>query len=603
MNNEGMNQNPLDNGTVTSTVSSEENQIMESAASGIESTQSISQPQGSIENQTVVNEEAPKGKKKSKIPVIIIGVLLCCTIVCGVLGFVRKLNTPFESAVSMIFKELSSSKFLSGNYKTTVELSGTSELEELKDFNNFSLKMESSYDKDNLVSLFKATILKDKKELIDLATLLKDNKIYLKSSKLFDKVLYYDLNELIGKSTIKIDDIEFLIDKAEEGLKNAFKDEKLNKETQKIKLNGKENSFTNNYYVITEKASCRIEKNFLKAFADDKTYEVLARLVSVEKSDAQKLIEDSIKELEEEEKDADDNASEGVKFGIYTSGLLNDVAGFNASIPDGETFTFVTDGENVNALFKEDENTYLTAETLNNVTTVEYYNNKEKEFTATIKKDKDNYDIAIIDEGKTAFTIKVKCDGDNYDITFNVPDIATANMKISYEKIKNVESFDTSNAKLFSDLTSEDSQKMVTNLEKVLEEAGLKEVFDSLSESAASFIAPGFDTGYDIDNDDSSAFVENKTSIRLLAQDICEYSKQEWILKSLSESGEMTFSSNGNGLSDYDVPSGIEYEVNIDKAGKVTSLKVTGDFYSYDSGKVTDLNTSDITDDKIKSNY
>ena len=75
------------------------------------------------------------------------------------------------------------------------------------------------------------------------------------------------------------------------------------------------------------------------------------------------------------------------------------------------------------------------------------------------------------------------------------------------------------------------------------------------------------------------------------------------MLKSLSESGEMTFSSNGNGLSDYDVPSGIEYEVNIDKAGKVTSLKVTGDFYSYDSGKVTDLNTSDITDDKIKSNY
>ena len=432
------------------------NQIIESAASGIESSDSISKPQGNEENMTVKSEvqtpEVNTTKKNTKIiPIAIIGVVLVACLAFGITGFVKKMGNPYHNAVSMVFEALSNSKLLTDSYKTTAEVKFNFTNEELKQMNDVGYKIETSSDFDNLKSFFKMTLLNKGNELFDVSGLLKDNKMYVSSKKLLDKVVYYDAGELLKDSNkIKKDDIEYLLGRLEVGIKNAFDDEKATVVDEKLTINGKEVSVKNNYYLINSSNYVRILKNVILAFSDDKTIEVLSRISGIEKDEIKKYFEEVEKEDTNTNEEA--NAEQSVKFSIYTKGITKSLVGFAVSLTDEIKASYLVDKD------------YSIFELI--------YSNV---FSVKAETNDKVTDVKIVYNGKEIASIKVnQPDDNNADITFNVPEYGSIIVKIKYEKISNVEEFDVSNAVTIDSLTEEDLSGMLEKLENIFKDAGIE---------------------------------------------------------------------------------------------------------------------------------
>ena len=438
---------------------SEENKIIESAVSGIESDSSISQGQADINNQTVTPEPVIEEKKKSKLPIIIVCVVLVACLGVGAFFFLGNAK-PYEAAINSVFKALNNSKFFSDAYKVTanikMDMKGAS-TEETKIINDFSFKMETEVDKD-MNSYGKYSLMKGNSSILDLVAYFKDNKVYLGADKLTDKILYEDLGSIIDLKDVKYDrsDIDHLLNKLEEALKAAFKDETSNKEDKKITINGKEVTVKNNYYVINSENTRRVITNFVNVFNNEETIKVLAKITNSKAEEIKEEL-DSVKDL----KDSDFANASSIKVCFYTKGLLNELVGFALEVKDTEMVSFVGDGDYSLLKITAGDIGEITAETKDKVT-----------------------EVKIVSGKQTVLNIKVtEVDDNNATMVINMLDQVTITAEVKYENIKSINTLDTSKAVKSDELTEEDEIKIEENLSKILEEAGLGGLFNSMDES------------------------------------------------------------------------------------------------------------------------
>ena len=457
-----------------------------------------------VTNQNEISKESgnnSSNKKNFKLPIIIsISVLVVVFLCFGIVGFVKSMNSPFETAVSNIFSSLSKNKYLNGKYKMTSNISYNIKGEGAEELNKLSFKIESSYDRNDLKSFFKAAVLKDNNEVADLKAYVDGKKIYLTAKKIIDKVFYLDIEKYINNENVKIteDDIEFFVNKIEEALKNAFKNQKMYKESKNITINGKKQSVKDNYYIINSSNYKEIEKNMIEVYKNDETYDRLAKITGENKEDIKKMIESSVDSSNELNKIASDELDEkdSVKLHIYTKGLTNSQIGFSLDISNKEYVSYLSDGDYF--LFKvgDDENFAFNAENKDNVTDLKFTiiegnGNMSNVFTGKIKK--------INDE--------------EYEMDFNIPDTISVNIKCKIESIKEIEKIDTSNVinieNIDSGLTDEDMKTMETNLEKLLEDLGLKELYESSLNSSLVYPDDKSYEGYDYNNDYNYKYNDN----------------------------------------------------------------------------------------------
>ena len=84
--------------------------------------------------------------------------------------------------------------------------------------------------------------------------------------------------------------------------------------------------------------------------------------------------------------------------------------------------------------------------------------------------------------------------------------IITADIK--YESLKSINTLDTSKAIKFEDMTDEDSREMEEKLQKILEDAGLGSLFNSLEDTTVSDIGYGEKYQYINDIDGSENLLD-----------------------------------------------------------------------------------------------
>ena len=514
-------------------------------------------------------------KKKGNGLVVLFGILFVITLGLGVFGFIKHMDSPSSNAIHSVFKTFRKGKFTEGTKSVKADISFVAKDDSLKDLNKISFSIETSSDMDKAISFIKFGLLSDNKDVLDFSTLLKDNKAYVKSEKLTDKILYYDYSEMV-KTELSKEDKDYLVDIIEKAVINAFKDEKVNKEDVKLRINGKEESVKNNYYVYGKDNSKRINNNIFSTLDDDKFIDIVAKMTGEEKAEIKK----SITEM----KDSDDMIfSEGTKICFYTKGLLQTNIG--VSIEEKNTvISYIVDGD-YSIMNADLYGATFTAETIKDVTTAKLVVDKKEVFTAKIT-EKDN----------------------KYDVDADIVDYLNIKAKIEYNDKASISEFDTSNAVSIDKLSSEDMEKIYTNLEKVLTDSGL---MDSLGSSLGTGTNLNNQTDVVVNQTDNFTIepaegvtvIEDTTdddSFVTKAKNVYKSAQTQWIIDNVAESVEETIYSNDvKPLKDV-TDTSLKYEIKINKTGLVTSYKISNDEYSYDSGEATNVLLLDITEESIK---
>ena len=408
--------------------------------------------------QPVSNESGSlpaEPKKKSAAPIIIAVVVVALLAVGGFFAYKMFAGNPFEKAIETGFKEFKSNPMVSKPFKATTTMSFDSSEEQLAFLKDFKLNTTVSRDSNNNI-LMNLGMKESNKDLLDLSVYYTTNKIFFKSPKLINNTYYYTI-EASNTTNIKTEDVTYLVNKYEQAIKNAFNGQKLNKEDKSYTINGKAETFKNNYYLIDKNNVKTITEKFVATFEDAETIKKLASILGMEEND----VKETLKEL----KDVDTDDVEPVKIGILTKGLFNKVAGFVLSENNKDMFYFATDGKNGVGKIDMEDNNYVDIVQKDNV-----------------------YDLTINAEGQKAGAITITVVSDNEVKAV----LDFEGMKITIEnkivETSTSETFDTNNAVDISNMSEADMQTMYTNLTNIMSES---KTFAALSGLISSFVGGG----------------------------------------------------------------------------------------------------------------
>ena len=395
-------------------------------------------------NNTLPNEE----KKKSKLPIILVIVVLLLA-VGGFFAYKMFFTNPVEEAITSMFKEVKSNNLLGKSIKETANISFDTSNKELAFIKNYSIDTEVSYDK-NMNMLSKLVLNEKGSALLDLVLKLDKNNLYFKLPKVTNKT--YSAKVENANIQIKEEDVLFLTNKLEEGIKKAFKEEKLNKKNIDVGVGGKTISVSYNYYTIDKTNVERITNKLLSVFEEEESLKRLSNITKQEVSD----IKEDINDIKEETKDAE--GDEKIDIGVYTKGLFNTVVGFEYSMDDKTRLYYVLDGENGSGKLTDEESKSLI------------------ELTQTGNK----IDVTISMENKKVASMNITKVNDNEaNMEIIIPEYLTIRLKTKLAEISSLEAFDTTGAKDVNNLTEAEAQELLTNLSKVLEKSELKGLLQS----------------------------------------------------------------------------------------------------------------------------
>ena len=119
----------------------EENKIIESAVNGIESSASISKPQGNINNMTIKTSKIKTKKVNTKLITIVFIVLFIINLSFGIIGLIAKINNPIHTTVSNIVNLFYGIPYLNDSYKVTTSLNIKTSDSQFKELNNYKYKI------------------------------------------------------------------------------------------------------------------------------------------------------------------------------------------------------------------------------------------------------------------------------------------------------------------------------------------------------------------------------------------------------------------------------------------------------------------------------
>ena len=506
------------------------------------------------------NNEKKKKNGKGKI---IIGILIIVAIaaIAGFIGYKTYTSSPynlFKSAINSGYSEFSNmlkiakeNTFEYDLENETIKLNGNvkfdTNIDELKDFTNYTYSFNTGLDVKNKKIELGLGISENSDKLIELLAYVLDNKAYLKSEQLFDRIIYADAEDEIDFDSyvyendfeVNYDDLDYIVKKVKDYAINSIDKEKLSKESVEITINGEKLKVNSNSYNLDAETMKNTIKSIIDAMLEDK--ELIEKLVNLSGT-----TEDEVKSTLEEAKDVDLSTYEDSIINIYTKGFANTIVGFSI-YSDGEEVLFYSDYNNITKweLYNVEVNSeeaFTTIECEGDVCNInigddsdylklKITNENDKKTTIDYDFSFASYDIKVNGtvtfeqvektdkkmSAKVDFSVKANIAGEEFTFDVNLD----ANMEIG-AKIGDV---NTNNAINAEDLTEEDLQLIIDNLEKALQGT----IFYDLIENSLNT------TINNSNNEISNAYCDLAFNCKdcVDGQCVCQYYDEDYNLQSI----------------------------------------------------------------------
>ena len=463
------------------------------------------QPLGVLTNETSnLNNETPqKEKKKGKLKLIILIVASAIiALSAGYFAYTTLFNTPYntyKNAISMVFDNINNTIKESEDIidydlnedilKNSGTFKLTSNVDELNDLTKYSYNYETMFDIKNEKLKLGLDIINGNESLVQFLIYAIKDKGYIKADEIFDKIIEFesDMDFNIEEDTvIEDEDITFLLNKLKEYIINSLDDKKITKEKETINVNDKEISVINNKYIIDEEEYNKIIDSILNSMLNDNEFlDKCAKIFNVSKDD----MKDALESLLETTKMLDNT----ITFNIYTTTITNRIIGVYITLEDlNIKYTDYKDIINI-ILTDDDESENITIKNENNKWDISYTSNGNKLLEADITtKDKEttiNFNINEVD-GNIVFK---ELEADKTKYSFNLK----ANLTDSYsnfgieltnntEVVSKFDDIDTSNSIKEDDLTDEDLETILNNIDEKLKDTPFYTVFEMFLGSSSS---------------------------------------------------------------------------------------------------------------------
>jgi len=488
-------------------------------------------------NDSVVNDVSldnsgnSKPKSKMKTGLIIGLVVLLIAIVGGVFGYKMYVSNPLKLYKSVLNNGY---EYFSGvldefdkntikyNFDESIVIDGklklNSDLEEISPYTGYDYGFKLGLDPKQEKVEVGLSMNKDGQVTLDGFMYLINNFIYMKSDKLYDKVLFTkseeDIFAEINFDEIKADynykDIDKLLEKFTGYIENSLIEDNFKKEDGTVKLDGKSVKVTKVIYSINGNTAYEMITSITNDMKKDEEFiDLLVKISGLEK----KEIKESLDSIEINKEDF--SGEETVDFCIYTKGFFAKVIGFGVEVED-VTMSYVSDNDR-SEFSVVNEESILTAVTEKGVTKgslkvegVEYltfkYSSEQKDKTAkssleiAVNEDGEKINIIIDMESKNVndkraeskLGIDIKYVGATQSMNFGI------DFEYNIEVGAKVGDVNTTGAVDMNTLSEVELQKILTNLEKAVEGTPLEILF--LNEEDDDYY---YDDDYDYNDYDS----------------------------------------------------------------------------------------------------
>ncbi len=393
--------------------------------------------------------DMPKKKNKG----LIIGIVLFIIVALGALGyfviypFIMKtyFNNPknvYETTIKSAFKNISTTTNDLVHNKAIYDVNVTfdSNIETFKDFSGYTFNVNIGVDPENKL-LQEEFSIKDANETDHFYKYyLKNNKIYEKySGSIYHDYIYrgeanpesandlfklFNSNDLFETSNkLDNDEFEYVVNKLSDIIIGSIDENKLSKEDSSVTINGKTLKVTNNKYKIDKETISNTTKYIKDEISnDDKTMDIIAKLMDIEKSE----LKDALKNFEiDEELENEDNKDFYYTVSIYTYGTKNEIVGFAMDSSD--------DNIDVHYYFKDEAFEFRVRSNTENEVTGKM---KESVLEAIGKKEGNNTKISVkLDDKEIIEVLLRQFDDKGIDFDYTIKD-ESGNITgtIKYEK-------------------------------------------------------------------------------------------------------------------------------------------------------------------------
>lgn len=476
--------------------------------------------------------------KNKKLLFILIPIILVVLILIAGVVFLKLNSAPgkiFKNSISKAFEmtENTGEKYttMKGTMNFTANIESDNEqiqaMNEMLQTANIGLNMEA--DTKQMIVNENLNVTINNQNLLNATLLMQDQKGYVYLQDWLDKYLelseeYLEYSDLVEYSEkMATLDQNKLMEAIKEELIKAILKQDLSQEKVTLNLNGEETKVTASTLNLKDEAITTFTREFLSNLRENEKFQTA---LGAYKEEAQNTINEMLESMTEPEENSE------FIFIIYTKGLLNKFVGVSAKAIDG------TDGEIVgldiwnynkekyelvayNEYNEERENAIKLVienkkENKNKGTSVITIEIGGEEFTLTYNYEKQgkqtNFEATTEIEGvKVSILGNVTENGKNYKgkLTFAVEqqEFGKINLNCDYDLTYgvDVQKVDVQNAVLIDELSEEDQEELMTNLQnsplyQIIEQSGMLEGGTNPSNTLPEVKSDGYTVKYNVPN-------------------------------------------------------------------------------------------------------
>ena len=233
----------------------------------------------------------------------------------------------------------------------------TSNYEELAQYTGYNYKFNMGVNiKDQKIGLG-LYLLKDNNSVVDGIFYILQNMMYVKSDKVYNKVLYSNLGVNLFatidpeqmKNTYNYDDVDSIVQKMTTYIGNAFTRENFTKEKSKLTVNNEEIDAVKHTYIIDKDEIYNIMSSVLTQIKEDEEFvKLVAKISTLEES----KVKEALNEITVSKDDFE--YFDTIKLNIYTKGFLGTYVGAGI-IQENMNLTFIETKEQSEFKLTEDD--------------------------------------------------------------------------------------------------------------------------------------------------------------------------------------------------------------------------------------------------------
>lgn len=454
--------------------------------------------------------------RRNKLLYILIPIIIILVALLG--GFIYlKLNSSpkkiFTRTISKVFETLDLKQEKYTTLKSKVEISGSiesneenEEVEEISDIlEDSKIVLSSEVDIQNLIVNQNIEVMYNGENFINANMLLQDKKIYFAFKEWLDKYIERmsleedDVSEIKNfTNNLEILDLDSLVDVIKEEFIKKLQKQEYTKESTNLYLDGKETKVTKSSLKLSEEQAVTFIKELLENLKQNENFK---NALGVYKEEIIESIDEILENVPTEDFDEDTK----ICFSIYTKGLFNKIVAvdFTKETLDGTTegIEFIKRSEEKYELNIYENDGEIRTELIKVIIDNKKENKNKGTMLISIMSGEETIELTYKYEVKneetifelstniedTSFTASgntIKRDNSyngNFTVLIETSEYGTIefNCLYNFEYDTKIERADVSNATVLDEMSEEDEQTFITNVQESKAYGFIKELIES----------------------------------------------------------------------------------------------------------------------------